>query len=46
MVSHRLQAEKSLFTQIAWVDDGKVTAGSALAMLKHHDIADFFGHEP
>lgn len=44
MISHRLRAEKSLFTHIAWVDGGKVTAGPTEEMLKG-SLAEIFRSE-
>ena len=46
LVSHRLQAERSLFTEIAWVDEGKVEFGPADRLLNHKPLVEFFGHEP
>jgi ABC-type Mn2+/Zn2+ transport system ATPase subunit len=46
MVSHRLQAERDLFTHIAWVQDGKADFGEAATMFKKRQIADVFGDEP
>ncbi len=45
LVSHRLQAERSLFTHIAWVDDGRVECGPAEKLLKGK-IGDVFRGEP
>lgn len=43
MVSHRLQAERDLFTHIAWVQDGKADFGPAERMLASRHIAALFG---
>jgi ABC-type Mn2+/Zn2+ transport system ATPase subunit len=45
MVSHRLQAEKDLFTHIAWVQDGKADFGPAAEMLSKRHITQVFGDE-
>lgn len=45
MVSHRLRAEKGLFTHIAWVQDGKAEFGPADKMLESRHIAEVFGDE-
>ena len=46
MVSHRLQAERDLFTHIAWVQDGKADFGPAGEMLSKRHITEIFGDEP
>ena len=46
MVSHRLQAERDLFTHIAWVQDGKTDFGPAERMLAARHITEVFGDEP
>ncbi len=46
MVSHRLQTERELFSDVLWVDDGKVDAGPAASMLAKAPIMEFFGREP
>ena len=46
MVSHRLQAERDLFTHIAWVQDGKADFGPAPEMLAKRHITEIFGDEP
>ena len=43
MVSHRLQVEKALFTDIAWVEEGKVESGPAERMLAERRITEIFG---
>lgn len=43
MVSHRLQAERDLFTHIAWVADGKAEFGPAEGMLAARHITEVFG---
>jgi len=45
MVSHRVQAEKNLFTHIAWVDEGKVEVGPAEAMLSGGKVSEVFRME-
>lgn len=45
MVSHRLQAERDLFTHIAWIQDGKVDFGPAEKMLAARHITEVFGAE-
>lgn len=45
MVSHRIQAEKDLFTHIAWLDEGKVAMGSAAEMLASGRVSEVFKSE-
>jgi ABC-type Mn2+/Zn2+ transport system ATPase subunit len=45
MVSHRVQAEKDLFTHIAWVDGGKVEVGAAKSMLTAGRVSEVFKEE-
>lgn len=45
MVSHRVQAEKDLFTHIAWVDEGRVEVGPAQAMLSGGKVSEVFRAE-
>ena len=45
MVSHRIQAEKDLFTHIAWVDDGRVQAGTSAEVLAHSHVREVFRSE-
>lgn len=45
MVSHRVQAEKDLFTHIAWVDAGRVEVGPAQAMLSAGKVSEVFRAE-
>lgn len=45
MVSHRLQAERDLFTHIAWVQDGKADFGPAGRMLAARHITEIFGDD-
>lgn len=40
MVSHRFQAERGLFTHIAWVDNGRVDFGPTEKMLAERRIAE------
>jgi hypothetical protein len=45
MVSHRIQAEKDLFTHIAWVDEGRVEAGTAKHVMSHSRVKEVFRSE-
>ena len=45
MVSHRVQAERDLFTHIAWVQDGKAEFGPAAKMLASRHIHEIYGDE-
>ena len=45
MVSHRLQAERGLFTHLAWVESGKVEHGPAERMLAAHRVTETFGED-
>ena len=45
MVSHRLQAERDLFTHIAWVQDGKADFGPAEVLLASRRISETFGDD-
>jgi zinc/manganese transport system ATP-binding protein len=45
MVSHRLKAEKDLFTDLVWVGDGKAVSGPAREMLARGPLADSFREE-
>lgn len=45
MVSHRILAEKSLFTHIAWVEDGAIASGPAQKMLSRRHITEVFQSE-
>lgn len=40
MVSHRLRAEKALFSHIAFVDEGRLVSGTAAAMTEAGRLAD------
>ena len=42
MVSHRIQAEKDLFTHVVWVAGGRATLGPAQQMLASEDVAAAF----
>lgn len=42
MVSHRIRAEKTLFTDIAFVDEGKVTCGPTARMIAEGALAEIF----
>ena len=42
MVSHRIRAERSLFTHIAFVDEGKVASGESEAMISQGKLAEIF----
>ena len=46
MVSHRVQAERGLFTHIAWAGEGKLEAGPAEKMLAGGKVSQVFGAEP
>ncbi|MBI2386520.1 MAG: metal ABC transporter ATP-binding protein [Elusimicrobia bacterium] len=45
MVSHRVSAEKGLFSHIAWVDDGLVTTGPSGEMLSKGRLSEVFRSE-
>ncbi len=45
MVSHRVSAEKGLFTHIAWVDEGAVSVGPSADMLSKGRLAEIFKAE-
>lgn len=45
MVSHRVSAEKGLFTHIAWVDEGRVKTGPADEMLSEGRLSEIFKSE-
>ncbi|MBI4056279.1 MAG: metal ABC transporter ATP-binding protein [Elusimicrobia bacterium] len=45
MVSHRIQAEKGLFTHIVWCDEGKVISGPTPEMLANSKLAEVFKTE-
>ncbi len=45
MVSHRVSAEKGLFTHIAWVDEGAVTTGPSDEMLSKGRLSEIFKSE-
>ncbi|PIR18718.1 MAG: ABC transporter [Elusimicrobia bacterium CG11_big_fil_rev_8_21_14_0_20_64_6] len=45
MVSHRISAEKGLFTDVAWVDEGRVTTGPSEAMFASGKISEVFKSE-
>jgi ABC-type Mn2+/Zn2+ transport system ATPase subunit len=45
MVSHRVSAEKGLFTHIAWVDEGQVTTGPSDDMLSKGKLSEIFKSE-
>ena len=45
MVSHRLQAERDLFTHIAWVEDGAVEHGPSAQMLRSRRLTQAFGED-
>ena len=42
MVSHRIRAEKNLFTDIAFVDEGKVASGPTEKMIEQGKLAEIF----
>jgi ABC-type Mn2+/Zn2+ transport system ATPase subunit len=45
MVSHRVSAEKGLFTHIAWLDEGRVSTGPSEQMLSKGRLAEVFKAE-
>lgn len=45
MVSHRVSAEKGLFTHVAWVDEGRVTAGPSAEMFSSGRLSEVFKSE-
>ena len=45
MVSHRVSAEKGLFTDVAWVDEGRVTTGPSHEMFSSGKISEVFRSE-
>ena len=45
MVSHRVSAEKGLFTHVAWVDEGRVTAGPSGEMFAAGKLSEVFKSE-
>lgn len=45
MVSHRVSAEKGLFTDVAWVDEGRVTTGPAAEMFSSGRLSEVFKSE-
>jgi ABC-type Mn2+/Zn2+ transport system ATPase subunit len=45
MVSHRVSAEKGLFTDVAWVDEGRVTTGPSAEMFASGKISEVFKSE-
>ncbi|MDD5302712.1 MAG: metal ABC transporter ATP-binding protein [Elusimicrobia bacterium] len=45
MVSHRVSAEKGLFTHVAWVDEGRVTTGPSAEMFASGKISEVFKSE-
>ena len=45
MISHRVRAEKGLFTDIAWVDEGRVETGPAEEMLSSGRLSEVFRSE-
>lgn len=45
MVSHRVQAERDLFTHIAWVENGRADYGAAAKMLAAKHIHEIYGDE-
>jgi ABC-type Mn2+/Zn2+ transport system ATPase subunit len=42
LVSHRIRAEKDLFTHVAWVDEGRVEVGPTQEMLAHSRLSRAF----
>ena len=45
MVSHRVQAERDLFTHIVWCDEGKAVMGQSEEMLKSSRAGEVFRSE-
>lgn len=45
MVSHRVQAEKGLFTHIIWCDEGQAVMGRTEEMLAHGKLSEIFRTE-
>lgn len=45
MVSHRIQAEKGLFTHIIWCDEGQAVMGTTPEMLTHGKLSEIFKAE-
>lgn len=45
MVSHRVSAEKGLFTDVAWVDEGRVASGPSVEMFASGKISEVFRSE-
>lgn len=45
MVSHRVSAEKGLFTDVAWVDEGRVSTGPAAEMFTSGRLSEVFKSE-
>lgn len=45
MVSHRIEAEKNLFTHIAWVDEGRAVVGATRDMLATGKVREVFQSE-
>lgn len=45
MVSHRLSAEKGLFTHLAWVEEGRVATGASADMLAAGRLSEVFRSE-
>ncbi|MCR4296792.1 MAG: ATP-binding cassette domain-containing protein, partial [Elusimicrobia bacterium] len=45
MVSHRVSAEKGLFSDVAWVDEGRVTTGPAAEMFSSGRLSEVFKSE-
>ena len=46
MVSHRVQAEKDLFTHVVWCDQGRAELGPAAQMLSSGRLSEVFKSEP
>lgn len=45
MVSHRVSAEKGLFSHVAWVDEGRVETGPTREMLSKGRLAEIYRSE-
>ena len=45
MVSHRISAERGLFTHVIWCDEGEAVLGPADAMLSGEKLGEIFKTE-
>lgn len=46
MISHRVSAEKGLFTHLAWLEEGRVAAGPSAELLASGRLSEVFKSEP